>query len=298
MTETVSFTDLTRDALRNVLYNRSVFWLALPAGILISIASYTSSKAELILSGLKTENISSLFSHPTALDLVPLILIGLIVLLLQAPLRGLTLFFLQFFHLKQIDPTHPIAQKKDYWRAMRTGFLFEGIYWTALSTIGLIIIAPCIVASRVNPSVFPSILQIGFLLFIGTALYLYLIKELSLLYGLFGKISLRSSIDLGFRIFRRYSFLTLLYFTYLSILSFLTTTLFTVFIQIILNLIISPQSDTFLFILSMPFLGMYFVFDQSLRLAYFRKIASTPKSKSAKVSVPKPAEAATGVNNI
>lgn len=298
MTETVSFTDLTRDALRNVSRTRSLFWLVLPVGILISSASFTLSKSELLLSRLETEKFLVFMSSQTGFDFLLLISIVLALTLVQVPIRGITLILLQSSHQREASPDQASLQKKDYWHAIRTALTFEIGYWLTLTTIGLLIVAPCVIAWRINPSVFPNISQIGFLLFIGTSLYLYFIKELSLFYGLVGKTHFRSSIDLGFRIFRRHSFLTLLYFTYVSILSFLATTIIAILSHTLLITTGAIQSTILDYAFSAPFFGIYFLFDQALRLVYFRKIASTPKSKVPKIAAAKSAEPATGMNNI
>ncbi|MFA9262407.1 MAG: hypothetical protein ACEQSB_03565 [Undibacterium sp.] len=298
MAETVSFIALTRDAVRNVLLGRSLLWFALPIGVLIASTSYSAARAETILNGKGLETFFSFLSDGADGTFLLFLTLSIALTFTQAPLRGLIILSLQSSYSKAGNLDQNPPQRKDYLRALRIATLFELGFWLLITILCCLLLAPSFLAWQMNREAFPFVSQTGLILLISITLYLYLVKELSLLYGLLGNLSLRSSLDLGFRIFRRHALLTLLYFMYLSILSLLGTICIAAMSHALLLLFKIEGVGFSEYIFSLPFFGLYFIFDQALRLVYFRKIATSPKSRSPKIPTVESTEPVTGMTNI
>ncbi len=296
MSEIVSFASLTRTALKDFLHNRSIWWMALPVGILSDLSSFFAAKTEKVLEGMSAATPLSTWID-TGLDLSFVLFLSLsfVFVLAQSPLRGIIVLLLQSVHLNRSRETSVQSKRGDLARVAKKAFLFESGFWVIIVLLGATLLVPSLLAWRFNQDALLAVSQLGLILFFSISLYLYLIKELSLLYLLLGDTSFRGSVDLGFRIFRRHSFLTLLFFVYLIMLAIIAT--FSISLAS-MALFFGTESDLLQIILTAPLFGLYFIFDQALRLAYFRKIASRPKTPAEKVAATKPTEPATGITNV
>lgn len=287
-----SLTTVTRNALRAFGKHRTLWWFALPIGIFIGVGSYASQKLQSALpDSPDPSSWLTLFSDPTVYGLIGA---SLFAMLTQAIARGplIAIFDHQSREMRDTNPAKTPWQ--NVFRAVRVSAAFELAYWTVLIMIGLAFVLPCLLAQRFNPPVFPIILELAFLLLLTLGVYLYFIKELSCLYALLGKVSFRSATDLGFRLFRRQAFNTVLFFFYAALLALF----FSLFIQSLVRSagLIEETSDLKKTIaLSMPF-GLYFVFDQLLRVAFFRAIASTPKKPAPKETVLETTQTPSGIS--
>lgn len=293
MPETVSFASLTRTALRDFFQNRSVQWVALPVGFLIVSSSFFASQAERLLKSSDPAFFVRWISVGPDSSFLFFLSLSLVCTLAQSPFRGIAILLLQSAHLNQSAETPFRPKRQDFFRVARTTLIFESGFWLFLIALGSILSIPGFLAWRFNPDAFTIVSQFGLILLLTLSLYLYLIKELSLLYSLLGNTSLLSAIDLGFRLFRRHSFLTLLFFTYASMLAILST----LSISLLGSMLdfFDVQNDFLKNFIAVPLFGLYFIFDQTLRLTYFRKIASRPKSPTAKVVTAKTVEPITGI---
>lgn len=298
MPDMASFTSLTQIAFKDVLQCRKLWWFSIPVGLFLASGSYFATKAEEIVSGKDSTNVVTWLLTGTDETFLFHILLSFGLLLLQAPFRGMSVLLLQSVHLNRSQEKTHSLKREDFLRVGKTALVFESGLWVVVIVIGLILFFPSLLAWNFNREAFNFILQLAFLLFIGLALYLYFLKELSLMYGLLGRLTYRSALDLGLRLFRRHSFLTLLFFSYTVMLMIL----FSVVFQIFSHLLTLPFSVEYRELLtsffSIPFLGLYFLFDQSIRLAYFRNIASPPKTPVVKVLLEKKVEPITGMNNV
>lgn len=172
--------------------------------------------------------------------------------------------------------------------------IFESAYWLVLIGIGIILSIPSLVAQRFNLSIMPTVFELGFLLLITIGVYLYFIKELSCLYAILGKTRFRSAGDLGFRLFRRHAFNTVLFFFYAALLTLFFSLLVEFFFRLIR--IEATQQPSFQSLsMTIPF-GFYYIFDQMLRVSFFRSIATTPKKPVGKETVLETSQTPSGIS--
>lgn len=276
-----SLVTITRSAFHVFRKQRILWWFAIPVGILIGFSSLVSASIQDHLPG--APDFSSLASFVFDRHIILALGTSFLVVLCQSTLRGalVTLFAYQMTENSSgsSEETRPLP-----WRAMlragKTSVTFEVIYWLFLLGIGTIVVIPAFLAQRFNPSIMPVIFELGFLLLITLGVYLYFTKELSCLYAILGKTNFRSAVDLGFRLFRRHAFNTVLFFFYAALLALI----FSLLIEYFFRLLRLPLDDTSLLwslSLALPF-GLYSVFDQILRVSFFRSIATTPKKPALK----------------
>lgn len=297
MPETASFTTLTRLALSN-LRNKRLWWFCIPAGICIALSTFYASKASSLIAEKDSTALLSFLQDELGHVFLALLGISFLFRIGEAPLRGIVIPLLQFIHLKQKDESLKHPSWKDLLHGAKKAFFFEFGFLGFITLLGGILLIPSLLAWKFNQHAFIPLFEIGFILLLGISFYLYFIKELSLFYCLLGKIGLRESINLGFRIFRRHSFLTVLFFIYLSMIGFIVTACIDLFVRLTPFVFAGPRNDVLPLIVSIPLFGFYFLFDQALRLTYFRHIAASPKDRAKKVSMAKEMDRATGTTNI
>jgi|GEM_PF-5522081 len=297
MPEAASFIAITESALRTLSKRQSTWWIALPVGWLIWKGSQLTSEAGALLNQVDTERFVEWLIQGQNTNFWILLGGSLFVALLKAPFRGILFLLLQKEPQPSENPKNQKVSPKELFRGAIFSFFFEFGYWCAIALIGLILSISCLLAWRFNPSVFASVVEIALLLLIGISAYLYFIKELASLYCILGRTSPRGSIDLGIRLFRRHSFLILLFFVYLSLIA-LTFSFLTNAIMTSVERLFGFTRDGLLLAGSTLFLfGTYYLFDQSLRLAFFRSIAATPKQPVTKQPATKPIENAPSIMN-
>ena len=291
MPEVASFTTLTRDALQLTWQRRSLWWIAAPVALCIGISSFASSLFQEILPDSPEASHWPLVLTNEQLPVAALLLMAAI--FGQSFLRGAIVFSLERWirekGLREIKPT----RLKKYFRAALVSAFFEVAYWLLFVLIATTLTIPCLVAWHFNPSVFPIIVQIGFLLLMTIGVYLYFVKELSAFYAVLGGIRPSLAIDLGFRLFRRHVFDTALFFFYATLLALFFTLIIGVPRALFETSEKAASWETTLFS-ALP-LGLYFIFDQALRLTFFRSIAAHPKKTMAEERLLKPSESPSGI---
>lgn len=292
MPETASFTTITERALRLTWQGRSLWWSAIPVGICIGIGTHMST----LLQDTLPESTDAALWVPLLTD--QRLVIGLALLFLaliaQSLLRGALVFLLE--HRLRKTGSSEVVKKPTtltLLHAAGTSLIFEMVYWLTLLIIAAVFAIPCLFAWRFNPSVLPAILEIGFLLLLTIGVYLYFIKELSLLYGILGNLRFQPATDLGFRLFRRQAWSTTLFFFYAAILALF----FSILIEGLVMLFGISKENTSWYtsaLIALPF-GIYFIFDQALRLTFFHAIAATPKKPITKEIVLEPDKSPSGI---
>ncbi len=289
MPEMVSLMTITRGSFQAFWKHRILWWFAIPAGILVSLSSFVSTTAQNYLP--ETPNLSSLTSFFLDHRIILTLGIALVVVLCQSLIRGALVAL--FAH--RMNETDPILPKKTLpWRHMfrgsRMSMSFEAAYWLVLIGIGIVLVIPSLLAQRFNPSIMPTVFELGFLLLITIGVYLYFTKELSCFYAILGKTGFWSAGDLGFRLFRRHAFNTVLFFFYAALLAIFFSLLTEFFLRMI-RLRVEQQA----LFMAVPF-GFYYIFDQLLHVSFFRSIATTPKKPVAKEAVLETSQTPSGIS--
>jgi len=272
MPEMASLMTITRSSFREFRKHRALWWFAVPIGVLTGVSSFISIGIQDHIP--KTEDLTSLTSLLSNGRLILTLGVSLLVVLCQSTLRGI-LLGLYVHRINTSDTTkHTLFPWQDMLRAGRVSLTFEGAYWLLLISIASVVALPTFLAQRFNPSI---------------------IKELSCLYAIFGKTHFRSAGDLGFRLFRRNSFNTVLFFFYAALLALIFSLLIEYFFRLIHVPINQPSFLLSLF-MALPF-GLYYIFDQILRASYFRSIATTPKKPIIKEPVLEASQTPSGISS-
>ncbi len=293
MPEMASLMTITRSSFREFRKHRALWWFAVPIGILTGVSSFISIGIQDHIP--KTEDLASLTSLLTNGRLILTLGVSLLVVLCQSTLRGI-LLGLYAHRINTSDTTkHTLFPWQDMLRAGRVSLTFEGAYWLLLISIASAVALPTFLAHRFNPSIMPVIFELAFLLLLTLGVYLYFIKELSCLYAIFGKTHFRSAGDLGFRLFRRNSFNTVLFFFYAALLALIYSLLIEYFFRLI-HAPINQHSFLSSLFMALPF-GLYYIFDQVLRASYFRSIATTPKKPIIKEPVLEASQSPSGISS-
>lgn len=289
-----SLVKITRESLRAFRQHRFLWWFAVPIGILIGASSFLSEKVRESFS--KTSDLSSLTPLLTERWFLLIVSASFLIALLQSVLRGMlvAVFIYQLNNDRTIKSVPPSPRD-----ILRSGFVsvsFEFTYWVFMAGIGIVIALPMLLSRHFNPTITPIIFELGFILVVTLGVYLYFIKELSCLYAIIGKVYFRSSLDLGIRLFRKHTFSTVLFFSYAALLALLMGVLMTTLFR--LFHMPDPTGDNLssLVFISALF-GLYFVFDQILRVTFFRSIAASPEKPLAKERVIEAAEAPSGLSS-
>ncbi len=278
MPEIASLAMITRDALRLAYERRSLWWFAFPASLCIGIGSLASQKLQ---STLPTETADaalwiSLFTNQSWLIAVGLVFVATFG---QSIIRGPLLILLN----RKPTIKHDLSQTITWLKAIRAIYIaitFELTYWLFLIGTAALVCLPSLLAWHFNPSVLPVLIELGLLLLLTLAIYLHFIKELSLFYALLGKVRFTTAVDLGFRLFQRQTFTIVLFFFYAALLALFFGLLFEA-AKKILGLSLSDLNRMAYFFTFIP-LGGYFIFDQTLRLFFFRAVATPPKKPLTK----------------
>jgi hypothetical protein len=232
----------------------------------------------------------SLLTDSTALTLFGLVIL---VSFLQSAIRGPLILFLEHGHPADAKVKRKKISRSEMMRTIFVSATFEVLYWFTLLIVAAVIAVPCFIAWQFNPSVLTGILEFGSLILFTLGVYLSFIKELACLYALLGNVRLTSAIDLGFRLYRRQAFNTLLFFLYAALLAILFAVIIESSISA-LGLVRFQAGWLVVIIASLPF-GLYTVFDQSLRLSFFHSVATTPKKPALKEVALEPSESQSGV---
>jgi hypothetical protein len=294
MPEMASLMTITRASFQAFWKHRILWWFALPAGTLVGLSSFVSIAVRDYLP--ETPNISSLSSLFLDQRVILALGISLLVVLLQSVLRGALVIL---FAYQMVKAGEVVAQTKSLpWQNMlrgsRMSISFEAAYWLVLTGIGITLAIPSLLAQRFNPSIMPTVFELGFLLLITIGVYLYFTKELSCLYAILGKTGFRSAGDLGFRLFRRHAFNTVLFFFYAALLALAFSLFMGFFFRLFGMGAEQPSLPQSLFI-AIPF-GFYSIFDQILHVSFFRSIATTPKKPAAKETVLETSQTPSGIS--
>lgn len=264
--------------------------MALPLGICIGIGTHTNALLQDTLP--KTPDTTlwvTLMSNSGVLFAFGTLLA---VACGQSFLRGIIVFSLERRNReKELRGIQNLAFRKIFRGACLSVF-FEVTYWLALLLIAFAFAIPCLIAWRFNPSALPAILEVGSLLLMTIGVYLYFIKELSVFYAILANVHVQTAIDLGFRLFRRQAFNTILFFFYAALLAIC----FSMLAEGLIASVKIPKTDVswgMTLVRALP-LGIYFIFDQALRLMFFRAIATTPKKPITEEAALKPSERPSG----
>jgi hypothetical protein len=293
MPETASLTAITRNAFQLVRKIRQGWLFALPAGFFIILGSIhpialpNSIDPDALFSG-------DWFFTPEGQHFSFLIGLSLLISFGQALIRGPMLLALN----RTAAGNEKSVVRTGFLRAALLSLFFQAAFWCLLFILGGVLFLPSYVAWRMNPESFPALTEIALILFLTLSTYLFFIKELTYFFALFGKTAFRSSVDLGTRLFRKHSFATVLFMFYAALL--------TLFSIILVDALLSstglflPETNRWLIesAIGLPVFGYYFLFDQALRLAFFRSIATPPKERVRKEPLTKPAESAPGITPV
>ncbi len=293
MPEMASLTTITRNSLQAFWKHRPLWWFTVPAGMFVGLSTFVSNTVQdRIPDASKIPSWSSLLDDHRLLLAVGA---SLLLVLCQSAIRGALIAL--FIHRMNTVSGIRVSNRKLPWsdviRAIRASVSFEAAYWLVLIGIGVIITIPSFLAQRFNPSILPAVFELGFLLLITIGVYLYFIKELACLYAILGKTGFRSAVDLGFRLFRRQAFNTVLFFFYAALLALF----FGLLVEFSLRIVHIPIEQHSLFwslFTAIPF-GFYFIFDQILRVSFFRSIATTPKNPAIKETILEASQTPSGI---
>lgn len=294
MSEIASFTNITKEAFQVVRERRALWWFAIPVGIFIGISSLSGGTVERIAPQ-DTTDAALWFGVLRNGELFFVLGLAFTATLCQSALRGPLI--LQIEHGLRSRETPADPKPGNPWseslRAARIAVTFEATYWIFLFVVGLILSLPSFLAWRFNPPVLPAIIDLGLLLLLTLGVYLHFVKELSLFYALLGRVRFATAINLGFRLLRRQAFNVALFFSYAALL----VIVFTLLIGSLFGIFgLSPAEPTprFHLLAALP-LGCYFIFDQALRLVFFRTIATSPKKPAEKVTTLEVKESPSGI---
>lgn len=294
MPEMASLMTITRGSFLAFCKHRILWWFAIPAGTLVGLSSFVSIAVQDYLP--ENSDFSSLTSLFLDRRLIIALGISLLVVLCQSLIRGALVAL--FAHRMNESGDSALPNKTRPWKNMlhggRMSIIFEAAYWLVLIGIGIILAIPSLLAQRFNPSVMPTVFELGFLLLITIGVYLYFTKELSCLYAILGKTGFRSAGDLGFRLFRRHAFNTVLFFFYAALLTLVFSLLTELFFRLF-RLGTEQRSLLQSLFMAIPF-GFYYIFDQILRVSFFRSIATTPKKPVTKETVLETSQTPSGIS--
>lgn len=282
MRTTVSFFHLLEEAVWLIFRSKPLLWLGLPFGIL----GFLSLQLSEHLTPLLQDNFSSpenffafFLEHQTTFMVLisALLCIGILRVLLRGPL----FLFIERALLNTLpdSPKEIHPHQKPLLRAAGLSFLFETLYWAALTLLGLIIFSPILIASKVNPMVIPSLFQMGTIFLLVIALTFFYMKEFGLLYSLLTGIKPRLALELGLKLFQKHLLFSLLFGLFLIALSLL----FTFFLN--LAIITSALIPFFWLEVTINALGGIIVFGlatlitETLHLLFFHALAVTPHIK-------------------
>ncbi len=292
MPEMAPLTSITIRAFRMAWQQHFVWWIAIFIGALMGISSYVAGGLQPLFTDSGTDR-SLLLHSLTRPSTIGLIGLSLLAASIQSALRGSLILILN----RRKDKENSASQRKIAWGEYRHAavvtLICEITYVFILSVIAILIAIPCFAAWRFNPSILSGILEIGIILFLLISIYLYCIKELTLLYTLLGNIQLPPALDLSARLYRRQTLNTTLFFFYAALLALG----FVLFIESCISISgISELRTTFSFslVLGLP-LGLYSVFDQALRVSFFYSIATPPKKPVETKTILEPRESQSGV---
>lgn len=281
MKESVAFSTLLREAF-HLLRERSFHWRFLLLIGFFSATSYfvtgklpspsslpESDSLSLWLTWLKTNKdfFLLLFSW------------SLIFSLLQGFIRGALILTLEETLLSRSSKPPQPHSLKTLLQAGATSFLFEGGYFfISLLSLGIISL-PLFFSLRYNENTLSPIFEISFFLFLASSLLFFFIKEYALYYTLLGRISIRSSLDLGYLLFRKNFSLSLLFGSLILGLFFAFT--FILDSAMLGNVTFFHNSIFLSFFFIFCFSGGFGVFREALRLLFFHSIAADKNKKTA-----------------
>lgn len=290
MRVSVSFFALLEEALRLVFHSRIILGMSLVFGVLLSLSWRFSEKLGDLLPSDST-NIeawltpSSIFSQEIGFLFLGLILIGIG----KTTLRGSLFLMLEAILLKRLphDSNTPVSasKQKTLIQGAKLSLLFETGYWFLLVLLFGLLLAPVFFAHRFNPNAFLPLFQMAIVLGGILAIIFFYLKEFSLLYALLASIKPKLALELGLKLFRENTIISLLFGGFLLALSFLFT-FFLNLAMIISALVTVLFLKTSLSILmSIVFLGLAMSITEALRLLFFHALAAAPKLPLVKNNV-------------
>lgn len=281
MRATVSFVDLLQRTINLFSRHHHLLWFVIPFGI-IAVLSTKVSEYFPAFTNEETKDWSILLAKVEQ-DFSSLIgMVGVLILLsiLHSLFRGP--YFLTLEEAINSDKegknSHSISAKI-YLRAALTSLKYDGMYWLGtaflLTTIGL----PIIFAFRFNQSVAPIIGELGFILVFIVATLFFILKEFALLYTLLAHTKLKAAMELSLHLFKKHTFLTLLFSLFLMLLSLLFT--FPINLAIIASDFVEFRwlQKGFEWLSLGSILGISTLIKESLRLLFFHALATAPKVK-------------------
>lgn len=282
MRTSVSFFHLLEEAVRIIFQSKLLLTLTLPLGGILFVSTKISEQ----LTPLLPQDLSSPLFLPLLKEEQPLIFsLGATLVFLgivHTILRGPLFLLIEERLLKQL-PASPhqgaLFNKKLLGRSALFSLSFETLYWGALLLIGAVISSPLFLAAKFNPSVIPSLFQIGTLLLLGLAIFFFYIKEFGLLYTLLAHIHPKLSLELGLKLFKKHSLLSLLFGLFLIALSFLFTFFLNLAMIISAFIPFSKMESLVNGVSGIVILGFITVLTETLRLLFFHALAATPRIK-------------------
>jgi hypothetical protein len=218
MPKTVSFVSLTLSALRLVRSSRSAWLFFIPFGGAVLLAGFVPHEFRLLLEGQSSRLADGSLGERWFLLSITL-LAG--ATLLRIACRGPLVLILDRERRKPLAGNTPGETSVSPLRAIRITFLFEISYWIALGLLGLVLALPLSIAWKANPAILPTLARFALFFFLCLSLYLFLLKEFSFYYSLLGRSRFRSALELGERLLRRHTFLSLLFGLYATLFSLL-----------------------------------------------------------------------------
>jgi hypothetical protein len=291
MPKTVSFVSLTLSALRLVRSSRSAWLFFIPFGGAVLLAGFVPHEFRLLLEGQSSRLADGSLGERWFLLSITL-LAG--ATLLRIACRGPLVLILDRERRKPLAGNTPGETSVSPLRAIRITFLFEISYWIALGLLGLVLALPLSIAWKANPAILPTLARFALFFFLCLSLYLFLLKEFSFYYSLLGRSRFRSALELGERLLRRHTFLSLLFGLYATLLSFLFT--FSID-SAMLMVAATPHpvlSEGLQSLLSISAFGIFALFEQALRLLFFVALAAPSRHARERARQLAPAESTSG----
>lgn len=286
MRPSISFFQLFEEAVRTLLQSRPLLFMGVPLGIILFLSM---KESERITPLLPTETTSpeaflasiSLHQETLLTGIFILLLLGII----RTALRGPIFILIEHILLKKLPApsSSPHINQKYLLKGAGLSILFEALYWIALTLLGLIIFVPSFIALKFNQAVVFSLFQMGTILLLMLAVVFFYIKEFGLLYALLAHIKPRLAIELGLKLFKKHTVLSLLFGLFLIALSFLFT--FFLNLAMITSALIPfwwPKAIVSV-LSSIVILGFTTLLIETLRLLFFHALAATPAIKVANI---------------
>lgn len=281
MGESVAFSTLIAEAARLVMKRRAHFWCMVAFGLMAVVGSATSHWLGLDLDQIESLSTADAWAAWLAshrMLILSLIALSLGALLAESAIRGPVILILEetlLAHTKTPAGAAPLSWSRLTRTSAKAVMLVFGYFLISCLAFGLVF-APVWLAWRFNPTALPSVLQLSSVFFIALSILLYFIKEYALYYLVLGRVKPRSALDLGYSLFRRNIFPSLLFGLLLIGLSLIFT--LTLDSAIITSARLTGESLGPALVVVFVLAGPFAVFREITRLLFFHSLAS-PKEK-------------------